>query len=311
MAIRAMTSDASVVAPPMADRKPLSMGRILAWAAMILVLLVILIPFWWVLRTALSTNRELIANSSSWLPVGFTFDNFRRVLGLATAQESLAAGGSGQALHFWLYLRNSIIVTVLIVVGQVFFSSMAAYAFARLRFPLREQIFFLYISALMIPGIVTLIPNYILVRNLGWLNTFQGIVAPSILMSPFAVFFLRQFFLGINHEVEEAAMLDGTSLAGIYWRIVLPLAGPPITTLGILTFIATWNNYLWPFLVGQDENVRVLTVALSIFRSQTPQGAPDWSGLMAGAVLSILPSVLLFAILGRRVINSIQFSGYK
>jgi multiple sugar transport system permease protein len=311
MAVNATTTAARTAAPTTVERKPLSIGRILAWAALILVILIILVPFYWVLRTALSTNRELYANPTSWLPVGFTFENFARVLGLLSAQESLAAGGSGQALHFWLYLRNSIIVTVLTVVGQVFFSSMAAYAFARLRFPLREQIFGLYISALMIPSIVTLIPNYVLIRNLGWLNTFQGIVAPALLMSPFAVFFLRQFFLGINHEVEEAAMLDGVSLAGIYWRIVLPLAGPPITTLAILTFISTWNNYLWPFLVGQDENVRVLTVALSVFRSSTPQGAPDWSGLMAGAALSILPSVLLFLILGRRVINSIQFSGYK
>jgi len=306
-----MATQAVPVAVPVVERKPLSFGRIAAWAAMILVILIVLVPFYWVLRTALSTNRELYANPSSWLPVGFTLDNFRRVLGLSTAQESLAAGGSGQTLNFWLYLRNSFIVTGLIVIGQVFFSSMAAYAFARLRFPLREPIFFLYVSALMIPGIVTLIPNYILVRNLGWINTFQGIVAPALLMSPFAVFFLRQFFLGINHEVEEAAMLDGTSLAGIYWRIVLPLAGPPITTLAILTFIGTWNAYLWPFLVGQDENVRVLTVALSVFRSQTPQGAPDWSGLMASAVVSIIPSMALFMILGRRVINSIQFSGYK
>jgi multiple sugar transport system permease protein len=130
-------------------------------------------------------------------------------------------------------------------------------------------------------------------------------------MSPFAVFFLRQFFLGINHEIEEAALLDGVSLAGIFWRIVLPLSGPPITTLGILTFISTWNEYLWPLLVGNDPEVRVLTVGLGVFRAQTPQGAPDWTGLMSGAIVSILPSVVLFLILGRKVINSIQFSGIK
>src|SRR5690349_13014679 len=207
-------------------RKGMSIGRALAWAGLILI------------RTAVSTNRELLANTSNPLPVGFTMVNFARVLGQVDAATSIAAGGSGQALNFFLYLRNSAIVTALTVVGQLFCSALAAYAFARLRFPLREQIFGLYIAALMIPGIVTLIPNYILIRTLGWLNTFQGIVAPAFLMSPFAVFFLRQFFLGINHEVEEAAMLDGVSLAGIYWRIVLPLAGPPITTLAILTFIS-------------------------------------------------------------------------
>lgn len=306
-----MTTQASTLAVSGRHRKGPSAGRIMAWAGLILTILIILVPFWWMIRTALSTNREMYANPTSPLPVGFTTVNFTRVLGLADASVSQAAGGSGQTLNFFLYLRNSVIVTGLIVVGQLFFSALAAYAFARLKFPLREQIFFLYIAALMVPGIVTLIPNYILMRDLGWLNTFQGIVAPSILMSPFAVFFLRQFFLGINREVEEAARIDGISLFGSFWRIIVPLSGPPLATLGILTFIGTWNEYLWPLLVGKDENVRVLTVALGVFQAQTPQGAPDWSGLMAGALLSILPSILLFLVLGRQAINSIQFSGVK
>ena len=292
-------------------RTGVSVGRALAWAGLILILLIILVPFYWLIRTALSTNRELLVNTGNPLPAGFTTVNFARVLGQVDAATSIAAGGSGQALNFFLYLRNSAIVTALTVVGQLFCSALAAYAFARLNFPLRNQIFGLYIAALMIPGIVTLIPNYILIRNLGWLNTFQGIVAPAFLMSPFAVFFLRQFFLGINREVEEAAKIDGVSLFGSFWRIILPLSGPPLTTLGILTAIGTWNEYLWPLLVGKEENVRVLTVALGVFKSQTPQGAPDWSGLMAGALLSILPSILLFLIMGRKAINSIQFSGVK
>lgn len=292
-------------------RKGPSFGRVLSWAALIFALLVVLLPFYWVIRTALSTNRDMLADPASLAPAGFTMVNFARVLGLVDSATSIAAGGSGQSINFFLYLRNSVIVTLLIVAGQLFFSALAAYAFARLKFPMRDQLFFLYIVALMIPGIVTLIPNYILIRNLGWLNTFQGIAAPYFLMSPFAVFFLRQFFLSINREVEEAAKIDGVSLFGIFWRIIVPLSGPPLVTLGILTFISTWNEYLWPLIVGKDENVRVLTVALGIFKSQTPQGAPDWSGLMAGALLSILPSILLFLILGRRAINSIQFSGYK
>lgn len=293
------------------SRKTPSLGRIIAWAVLVLVIVIILVPFWWVIRTALSTNREIYANPTSWLPVGFTWDNFARVLGMSDFKQAQAAGGSGQSLQFWLFMRNSFIVTIAVVAGQLFFSSMAAYAFARLRFPLRDKIFFLYITALMIPAIVTLIPNYVLVRSLGWINTFQGIIAPYFLMSPFAVFFLRQFFLGLNHEIEEAALLDGVSRAGIFWRIVLPLSGPPITTLGILTFISTWNEYLWPLLVGNDQEVRVLTVGLGVFRSQTPNGSPDWSGLMAGAIVSSLPSVVLFLVLGRKVINSIQFSGIK
>lgn len=305
-----MATQASV-AVPASSRKAVPLGRILAWAALVLVILSVLGPFYWVLRTALSTKTELYANPGQIAPPGFTLQNFQRVLGLLSTEEAIAAGGSGQTLNFFLYLRNSVIVTALVVAGQLFFSALAAYAFARLRFPLRDQIFFLYIGALMVPGIVTLIPNYILVRNLGWLNTFQGIVAPSFLMAPFAVFFLRQFFLGINREVEEAAKIDGTSLFGIFTRIVVPISVPPLVTLGILTWIGTWNEYLWPLLVGREESVRVLTVALGVFKSQTPQGSPDWGGLMAGAILSILPSVALFLAFGRRAINSIQFSGIK
>ncbi len=263
------------------------------------------------IRTALATKVELYANPAQITPPGFTLNNFARVLGQMSAEEAIAAGGSGQPINFFLYLRNSVIVTGLIVVGQLFFCSLAAYAFARLHFPLRDKIFFLYIAALMVPGIVTLIPNYILIRNLGWLNTFQGIVAPSILMSPFAVFFLRQFFLGINREIEESAKIDGASLFRVFWGLIVPMSIPSLTTLGILTWIGTWNEYLWPLLIGKDENVRVLTVALGVFKSQTPQGAPDWGGLMAGALLSILPSIALFLAFGRRAINSIQFSGIK
>ncbi len=306
-----MATNASALTLVGQRRKRVSIGRVLAWAGLLLAIVVVLVPFYWVIRTALATKVELYANPSQITPPGFTFSNFARVLGQVSAADAIAAGGSGQALHFWLYLRNSVIVTALTVVGQLFFSALAAYAFARLNFPLRDKVFFLYIIALMIPGIVTLIPNYILIRSLGWLDTFQGIVAPAFLMSPFAVFFLRQFFLGINREVEEAAKLDGASLFGIFWRLVIPISGPPLATLGILTWIGTWNDYLWPLLIGKDESVRVLTVALGVFRSQTPQGAPDWGGLMAGAVLSILPSIALFLILGRKAINSIQFSGYK
>jgi multiple sugar transport system permease protein len=292
-------------------RKPTPIGRILAWAALILVILSILVPFYWVLRTALATKVDLYASPAQISPPGFTFSNFARVLGMLSTEEAIAAGGSGQAINFFLYLRNSVIVTALTVAGQLFFSALAAYAFARLNFPLRDWIFLLYIGALMVPGIVTLIPNYILIRNLGWLNTFQGIVAPAFLMSPFAVFFLRQFFLGINREIEEAAKIDGASLFRVFTSLIVPISMPPLVTLGILTWIATWNEYLWPLLIGREENVRVLTVALGVFKAQTPQGSPDWGGLMAGAILSILPSIALFLALGRRAINSIQFSGIK
>lgn len=288
-----------------------SLTRIAAWVVIAIAIFIVLFPFWWVIRTALSTQRELLANSRSLLPVGFTLVNFARVLGFVDTATAVAAGGSGQSINFWLYLRNSIIVSTTIVICQTFFSALAAYAFARLQFPLRDKIFLLYLSALMVPGIVTTLPNFLLIRDLGWQNTFLGIMAPTLLMSPFAVFFLRQFFLGINRELEEAASLDGASKFGIFWRIIVPISMPPLTTLAILTYVSTWNAYLWPFLIGKDENVRVLTVALAIFRSQTPQGAPDWTGLMAGTIISMIPTLLLFMFLGRRVVNNIQFTGFK
>jgi multiple sugar transport system permease protein len=296
---------------PRRSRRAITWQRVLGWAFIALVVVLILLPFFWMLRTAVSTNRALLSNPTLWWPTEPTMVNFARVLGQVDTATAVAAGGVGTQFKFFTYLQNSVIVTALTLVGQLFFSSLAAYAFARLRFPFREPIFMLYIVALMVPGIVTLIPNFVLIKSLGWLNTYQGIVAPAFLFSPFAVFFLRQFFLGLNREVEEAAKLDGASLFGIFWRIVVPLSGPALVTLAILIYIQTWNEYLWPLLVGSKDEMRVLTVALGWFRSQTPQGSPDWSGLMAGALLSALPSVLIFLALGRRAVNSIQFSGYK
>ena len=305
MTTQAATMPRSTAAPK------LKWGRIAAWAVMILLIFITLFPFWWVMRTALSTKVLLYSDTTSLLPAGFTLDNFGRVLGLLSTEEAVAAGGAGQSINFFLFIRNSFIVTTLLVVGQIFFSALAAYAFARLQFPLRDKIFFIYLTALMVPGIVTLIPNFILIRNFGWLDTFQGIVAPKFLMTPFAVFFLRQFFLTVNREVEEAAKIDGASLFGVFWRIVLPISIAPMTTLAILTFLTEWNEYFWPFLVGKDESVRVLTVALGIFRSQTPQGAPDWGGLMAGAIVAMIPILILFGLAGKKAIDSIQFSGIK
>jgi multiple sugar transport system permease protein len=182
-----------------------------------------------------------------------------------------------------------------------------------LRFPGREFLFTAILSAMMIPGIVLFIPNFILMKNLGWLDTFQGMIAPYVLMTPFAVFFLRQFFLNIPLELEEAAKLDGATPVFIFWRIVLPLSKAPLATLAILTSINMWNEFFWPYIINSynNESLRVLPVALQIFRTQTPQGAPDWSGLMAGTFISIIPVFILLIFLGRQVIESLQFSGSK
>jgi multiple sugar transport system permease protein len=292
-------------------RKKFPWGRTIAWIAMALLLFVTIFPFYWMLRTALTSPKAIFLNTGSLLPVQPTLLNFARVLGIIDPATAVAMGGAGANINFMRALTNSVIVSVMVAFFQTGFCAMAAYAFARLRFPFRNTLFTIYIAALMVPGIVTMIPNFILVRQMGLMNTYVGIAAPVLLMTPYAVFFLRQFFLGINSEVEEASRIDGASVWTSFMRVVLPMMIPALTTLAIITLIATWNTYLWPLIVGSDESVRVLTVALGIFRSQTPQGAPDWSGLMAGTTLAIIPTFAIFLLLGRRILDSIQFTGFK
>lgn len=296
------------------EPKRLNWSNIIIWVLLGLLIFVTVFPFYWVLRTALNDPRAIFGHASELLPYNPTLFNFQRVLGMIDPSTIVGEGASNisaGSINFWVFLRNSFLYATVVMIGQSLFSSMAAYAFARFKFPFRDQIFFVYLTGLMIPGIVLFIPNYVLIRQLGWIGTFQGMVAPSLLMTPFAVFFMRQFFISLNKDLEEAALLDGATYFGVFWRISLPLMRGPLLTLALLTFIGTWNEYLWPFLVARDENLRVLTVALNIFKSQTPQGAPDWTGLMAGTVVSIVPTILLFIFFGRRVVDSIQFSGFK
>lgn len=286
-------------------------GRILAWAFMIGVIIVSLFPFYWALRTALSSNAALATDSQSLLPVGPTLSGFARVFGLQTGQEAIDAGGAGQPINFVRYLFNSVIVATLITFGQVFFSAMAAYAFARLRWRHRDRVFGIFLAGLMVPAIFTLLPNFVLIQQLGLIDSLLGIALPTMLMTPFAVFFLRQFFMTIPGEIEEAALMDGASKIKVFFSVVLPMSAAPVATLGILTYISAWNEYFWPLMVSYTDSSRVLTVALGVFRSQTPQTGPDWAGLMAATLVAALPMLLLFLAFAKRIVNSIGFSGLK
>lgn len=292
-------------------RKPTNWRRIAAWALVVLALIATILPFLWMLRTAFSTNGSLASNSANLLPADFSWGAFKRVFGLQSTEEAIAEGGSGAAINFWLYLRNSILFSTVTTAAQVFFSALAAYAFARLRWSGRDKVFSLFLATMMIPGIFTALPNFLLIKNLGLLNSFAGLTLPFLFMSAFAIFFLRQFFLSMSREVEEAAMLDGAKHLRIFFQIVLPNAAAPLATLALLTFVGQWNEYFWPLLVASEENVRVLTVGLGVFKSQTPQGAPDWSGLMAATIVAALPVIILFIAFGKKVVNSIGFSGIK
>ena len=292
-------------------RKRPSLGRVLAWTAMVLILLFTLLPFYWVLRTALSSNAGIASDPTSLLPVDTNLRGFERVFGMQSTEEALADGGSGAAINFWLYLRNSVVVAALVTVGQVFFSAMAAYSFSRLRWPGRDTVFGIFLAALMVPSIFTLLPNFVLVKQLHLLDSLLGISLPTMLMTPFAVFFLRQFFMNIPRELEEAALLDGASKVRVFFTLILPMAKAPISTLAILTYIAAWNDYFWPLLVSYTDSSRVLTVALAVFKSQSPQTGPDWAGLMAATLVAALPMLLLFAAFAKRIVNSIGFNGIK
>ena len=293
------------------NRSALSAGRLAAWAALLAMMAITLLPLWMVAKTALVPNATLFEQSATLLPAEPTLANFKRVLGLLTPDQSLALGGSGAEIDFGRALGNSLLFTALVVVLQIGCAAMAAYAFARLRFPGRRVLFALFVASMMVPGVVTFLPNFVLMRDLGLLNTMAGMVAPFCLMQGFSVFFLRQFFLSIPRDLEEAARLEGASHFYIFRRIVLPLSVTPIATIALLTGIGMWNEFFWPYLVGKDEALQVLPVALQVFKTQTPQGQPDWTGLMAAATIALLPTLVLLVAFGRRVVESVQFSGGK
>jgi multiple sugar transport system permease protein len=306
-----MSSVAIKSQPGGSGRPRFSAGRGVAWTYIGIVVLVTLFPFYWMLRTAFSNNYELLQHPSDPRPVGFTLGAFARVLGVASPGQAKAEGGSGASIDILHALLNSVIYASISTACIVFFSLLAAYAFARLQWRGRNAIFSAFLAALMIPGILTLLPNYILVRDLGLLNTFAGMILPGALFSAFNIFFLRQFMLGLSNEIEEAALIDGVGPLGMLVRITLPMTSGPITTLSILGFITMWNDYFWPLLVTSDDRVRPLTLALGVFKQSSPQAQPDWAGLMAATLVAALPMLVLFMVFGKRIVNSIGFSGIK
>jgi multiple sugar transport system permease protein len=286
-------------------------ARWLGYAALALFAIISLGPIWIAVKTALSDSRTLFSGANSILPQDPTLFNFERVMGLVSSSDPRLEQTSFGKIDFYHALTNSVIFTVLAVVPQIACSAMAAYAFARLRFRGRRLIFFLFLCATMIPGVVLFIPNFILIKDLGWLNTFQGMAAPYALMTPFAVFFLRQMFLSTPRELEECARIDGANYFMIFFRVVLPIHRSALATLTILSVLTSWNEFFWPFLIGRAESVRVMAVAINAFRSQQAGGVPDWSGLMACTVLGIIPVAVLLLLFGRKVVEAFQYTGYR
>jgi multiple sugar transport system permease protein len=288
-----------------------NLGRWFGYLVLAFFAIISLFPIWIAVKTALSDSKTLFTSASSFLPQDPTLFNLQRVLGFVNPADPRLAQMSYGKIDFFRALLNSVIFTILVVVPQIACSALAAYAFARLRFAGRRLVFFLFLAATMIPAVVLFIPNFILIKDLGWLNTFQGMAAPFALMTPFAVFFLRQMFLSTPRELEEGALIDGASYLAIFLRIVLPIHRSALATLTIIISLSAWNEFFWPFLVGRSESVRVMSVAINAFRQQQAGGTPDWSGLMACTVLGILPIAFLLVLFGRKVVESFQYSGPK
>ena len=185
--------------------------------------------------------------------------------------------------------------------------SLFAYMWAH---PGKNLLFGCVIGALMVPGIFSLLPTYVLIKQLGWLNTMQGMMLPALFMAPFSIFFLRQFFLSLPREVEEAAMIDGLGPVSRFFKITIPMSAGPVMTMTLITIIGMWKDFLWPLLTGR-EGAQLLTVALGIFQQQSPNRAPDWTGLMAGSTLSVIPVLILLILMGRKLVESLNFSGIK
>lgn len=248
-------------------------------------------PFVWQLITSLKTLSSATAVPPTFLPEG-RWDNYTKVFDL---------------LPFGEQFLNTVLMAAGRVSGQVLFCSMAAYAFARLRFPGRNVLFGVFLSVLMVPPQLFVIPQYQIMSSLGWLNSLQAIIVPG-LFSAFGVFLLRQFFLALPREIEEAARLDGAGPVRIYWSIMLPLARPGLVALGILTLLWAWNDLFWPLVVNTDPGKMTLSAGLAALQGQYQT---DYPVLMAGSLLASLPVIAVFVFLQRQFIQGIAHTGSK
>ena len=207
---------------------------------------------------------------------------------------------------FGRYLLNTLLVTVILTAGQVIFSMMGAYAFARMEFPGRDSLFWMYLATLMVPNMVTLVPLYVMFAHSGLLNTYWAIFLPYVLGVPASVFLMRQYFMTIPKEVMEAARLDGCSEGRILWRIVVPISRPIIITATLLAFVFGWNNFLWPLIVTNSNSLHVLSVAMANFNSNF---SVQWNLILAASLVALIPMVILFAIFQKHIVRSISLTG--
>jgi multiple sugar transport system permease protein len=270
------------------------LGRVMLYALLVLIALIILLPLAWMISTSFKPKAQLFLPDIYWIPKRFTWKNYTDLL-------------TDPSIPIMRWFLNSIVVASISTVLTLIIDALAAYGYARLEFPGRKFIFGLMLATLFMPGMMFLVPNFLTIADLGLLNTYAGVILPG-LAGVFGVFFLRQFFMTIPKELEEAALIDGANQFQIFYQVVLPLARPALATLAIITFLASWNDFLWPFLILQDSNLQTLPPGL-----RTLQGAytSEYGLMMSGAVLVAIPVLILYISLQRYIIQSVATSGLK
>ncbi len=275
-----------------AHRRSNLLSRLLLHLALLTIGVIFLLPFVWSVSTSLKPMSDLFQVTPKLIPSELRWQNYADVL---------------EFVPFARIYANTIIVTAARVVGQVFLASLAAFAFSRLRFPGRTLLFFLLLAGLMVPQQVLMIPNYALMRELGWLDSYQGLIVP-LLFSAFGTFLLRQFFLSIPADFQEAATLEGANPFQIYWQIYLPLARPALAAFAFLVIQWSWNEFLWALIMTSRTEMQVLSVGIALFQGQY---FTNNALLMAAANMATIPVLILFLVFQRQLVEGITLSGLK
>jgi multiple sugar transport system permease protein len=271
-------------------------SRVLVQGIIILLSVVLMIPFGWMFSTALKPIEQVFDFPPTWIPQPVMWENFW--IGWTHVPMTR-------------YLLNTLYITIVAIVGVVASSSLVAYGFARLRAPGKEILFLLLLSTMMLPQQVTLIPNFLFFKLLGWLNTYKPLLAPAFTGIPFFIFLLRQFYMTIPLELDDAARIDGCGALGIFWRIMLPLAKPAVATVAIFVFFNRWNSFLWPLIYLRSPEKYTLAVGLSFFHSQQAGALTHWNWLMAVTLLVAIPPLLVFFFAQRYFVQGIALTGIK
>ncbi len=269
--------------------------QVLSLAAIVLFAAVLLLPFFWLLSTSLKRPEQVYQFPPVWLPPIPQWNNYAEALRLVPLHQ---------------YALNTFTIVGFVLLGTIFSCSFSAYGFARLRAPGRDAIFMLLLATLMLPSAVTLVPTYLLFNRFGWINTLLPLIVPAFFGNAFFIFLLRQFYMTIPRELEEAATIDGANPFRIWWHIMLPLSKPALATVAVFTFVATYNDFFTPLIYLTDESKQTIAVALSYFQG-SPRVGPQMHLLMAAVALSIIPPLLLFLLAQRYFVRGIATTGLK